>query len=125
MTDPKKIYQMLGMAARARMLIMGEDLVVREIRAGKARLVIVSEDASKNTMKKLTDKSTFYNVEKHVFGTREELGHAVGKESRVVLALTDAGFAGKVSGLLNEYNRGWTNDENTGTRIREKSESDE
>ena len=125
MTDPKKIYQMLGMAARARMLIMGEDLVVREIRAGNARLVIVSEDASKNTMKKLTDKSTFYNVEKHVFGTREELGHAVGKESRVVLALTDNGFAKKVSGLLNEYNRGWTNDENTCTRIRETSESDE
>ena len=46
MKDPKKIYQMLGMAARARMLIMGEDLVVREIRAGNARLVIVSEDAS-------------------------------------------------------------------------------
>jgi ribosomal protein L7Ae-like RNA K-turn-binding protein len=125
MTDQKKIYQMLGMAARARMLIMGEDLVVREIRAGNARLVIVSEDASKNTMKKLTDKSTFYNVEKHVFGTREELGHAVGKESRVVLALTDNGFAKKVSGLLNEYNRGWTNDENTCTRIRETSESDE
>jgi ribosomal protein L7Ae-like RNA K-turn-binding protein len=125
MTDSKKIYQMLGMAARARMLIMGEDLVVREIRSGNARLVIVSEDASKNTMKKLTDKSTFYNVEKHVFGTREELGHAVGKESRVVLALTDNGFAKKVSGLLNEYNRGWTNDENTCTRIRETSESDE
>ena len=123
MTDPKKIYQMLGMAARARMLIMGEDLVVREIRSGNARLVIVSEDASKNTMKKLTDKSTFYNVEKHVFGSREELGHAVGKESRVVLALTDAGFASKISGLLNEYNRGWTNDENSSTRICEKSES--
>ena len=56
---------------------------------------------------------------------REELGHAVGKESRVVLALTDTGFAKKLSGLLNEYNRGWTNDENTCTRIRETSESDE
>ncbi|MER2089132.1 MAG: YlxQ family RNA-binding protein [Sporosarcina sp.] len=121
--DSKRIYQMLGMAARARMIVTGEDLVVREIRAGKAHLVIVAEDASKNTMKKLTDKSTFYDVEKHVFGSREDLGHAIGKESRVVLALTDAGFAGKLSGLLNEYNRGWTNDENTCTRIREKSES--
>ncbi len=33
-------------------------------------------------------------------------GHAIGKESRVVLAITDAGFAGKLSELLNEYNRG-------------------
>ncbi|CAM3074889.1 YlxQ family RNA-binding protein [Filibacter tadaridae] len=124
MTDSKRIFQMLGMAARARLLITGEELVVREIRSGNAHLVIISEDASKNTMKKLTDKSNSYNVEKHVFGSREDLGHAIGKESRVVLAVTDAGFAGKLSGLLNEYNRGWANDENTGTRIRQTSESD-
>ncbi len=124
MNDPKKIFQMLGMAARARMLITGEELAVREVRSGKAHLVIVSEDASKNTMKKLTDKCLYYNVEKHVFGSREDLGHAIGKESRVVLALTDAGFARKLSELLNDYNRGWANDENTSTRIRETSESD-
>jgi ribosomal protein L7Ae-like RNA K-turn-binding protein len=123
MSDPKKIYQLLGMAARARMIITGEELVIREVRNGSAHLVIVSEDASKNTMKKLTDKCLYYNVEKHVFGSRDDLGHAIGKESRVVLALTDAGFARKLSGLLNEYNRGWANDENTCTRIRETGES--
>jgi len=120
-----QLFQMLGMAARARKIITGEELVVREVRSGNARLVIISKDASKNTMKKINDKCNSYNVEKHVFGTREELGHAIGKESRVVLALTDAGFAGKISGLLNELNRGWANDENTCTRIRETSESDE
>ncbi|WP_342512564.1 YlxQ family RNA-binding protein [Sporosarcina sp. FSL K6-1522] len=124
MTDPKKIFQLLGMAARARMIITGEELVLRDVRSNTAHLVIIAEDASKNTMKKVTDKCTFYNVEKHVFGSREDLGHAIGKESRVVLALTDAGFAKKLSGLLNEYNRGWANDENTCTRIRETSESD-
>ncbi|WP_318615376.1 YlxQ family RNA-binding protein [Sporosarcina sp. YIM B06819] len=123
MNDSKKIFQLLGMAARARMIITGEELVVREVRNGTAHLVIVAEDASNNTMKKLTDKCMYYNVEKHAFGSRDDLGHAIGKESRVVLALTDAGFARKLSGLLNEYNRGWANDENTCTRIREKSES--
>ncbi|WP_252503570.1 YlxQ family RNA-binding protein [Sporosarcina sp. Marseille-Q4943] len=125
MNHPTKIFQLLGMAARARKLITGEELVVKEVRSGNARLVIVSEDASKNTQKKVNDKCSFYNVEKHVFGSREALGHAIGKESRVVLALTDAGFAKKASGLLNEYNRGWANDEDTCTRIRETSKSDE
>lgn len=125
MNNSNKIYQLLGMAARARKIITGEELTIREIRSGNAHLVIVSEDASNNTKKKLTDKCKTYNVEKHEFGSREDLGHAIGKESRVVLALTDAGFAGKMSGLLNEYNRGWANDENTCTRIRETSESDE
>ncbi|MFJ7933181.1 YlxQ family RNA-binding protein [Sporosarcina sp. NPDC096371] len=123
MNEQKKIFQLLGMAARARMIITGEELVVREVRAGTAHLVIVAEDASNNTMKKLTDKCLYYNVEKHAFGNREDLGHAIGKESRVVLALTDAGFARKLSGLLNEFNRGWANDENTCTRIRETGES--
>lgn len=98
----KRIYQMLGMAARARLLITGEELVLRDVRSGTARLVIVAGDASDNTLKKINDKCTTYNVEKHVFGNRDEIGHAIGKESRVVLAITDAGFARKLSGLLNE-----------------------
>ncbi|MFD1928662.1 YlxQ family RNA-binding protein [Sporosarcina siberiensis] len=106
MKDAKKIFQMLGMATRARMLVTGEELAIREVRNGNARLVIVSNDASANTIKKVTDKCSFNNVEMHVFGNREEIGHAIGKESRVVLAITDAGFAGKLSELLNEYNRG-------------------
>ena len=113
--DSTKIFQLLGMAARARMISTGEDLVVQAVRSGDAKLVILSNDASKNTMKKLTNKCNTYDVEKHVFGSREELGHAIGKEARVVLALTDKGFAKKLSELLNDYNRGWANDENEST----------
>ena len=65
MNHPTEIFQLLGMAARARKLITGEELVVKEVRSGNARLVIVSEDASKNTQKKVNDKCNFYNVEKH------------------------------------------------------------
>ncbi len=97
-----KIFQMLGLAARARKLTTGEDLVVSDIRAKRAKLVILSNDASDNTNKKLSDKCNSYNVEKQVFGSRESLGHAIGKESRVVLAITDRGFAKKLSELLNE-----------------------
>lgn len=106
MKNEMKILQLLGLATRARMMITGEELVIREIQAKKARLVIVANDASANTSKKMNDKCTFYNVEKHVFGSREDLGQAIGKDSRVVLAVTDAGFAKKLSELLNEYNRG-------------------
>ena len=106
MKDTQKIFQLLGLATRARMLVTGEELAIREVQNGNAHLVIVSNDASANTVKKITDKCTFFNVEKHNFGSREDLGHAIGKESRVTLAITDAGFAKKLSELLNEYNRG-------------------
>lgn len=96
------ILQLLGLAARARKVISGEELVVNEIRHGKAKLVLLASDASANTSKKLKDKCAYYNVELHVLGDRYDLGHATGKEARVALAITDSGFAKKISSLLNE-----------------------
>ena len=53
---------LLGLANRARKIISGEEFVVKEIRSGKAKLVLLSADASANTTKKITDKCTFYQV---------------------------------------------------------------
>ena len=43
------VLQMLGLAARARKVISGEELVVKEIRHGNAKLVLLASDASANT----------------------------------------------------------------------------
>ncbi|NLY80001.1 MAG: YlxQ family RNA-binding protein [Lysinibacillus sp.] len=97
-----QFFQLLGLATRARKVVTGEELVVKEIQRGNAKLVILSTDAAHNSRKRIQDKCTYYNVEYHVFGNRYELGHAIGKEARVVLAITDSGFAKKMSSLLNE-----------------------
>lgn len=55
MTNPA-LLQLLGLAARARKTISGEELVVKEIRSGKAKLVFLASDASANTSKKIQDK---------------------------------------------------------------------
>ncbi|MGI2327186.1 YlxQ family RNA-binding protein [Planococcus sp. YIM B11945] len=102
----QQILQFLGLATRARMMITGEELVVNEVRKGNAKLVILAEDASANTNKKIHDKCNTYGVAVHEFGTRYELGHAIGKEERVVIAITDDGFAKKLTSLFDETNRG-------------------
>jgi len=104
--NDQKILQLLGLATRARMTITGEEMSVNEVRSGNAKLVILSEDASDNTSKKLHDKCKTYNVDIRVFGTRFELGHAIGKEERVVVAVTDSGFTKKLTSLFDEKNRG-------------------
>ena len=104
--NKQKIFQLLGLATRARMTISGEEMAVAEVRKGKAKLVFIAEDASENTSKKLTNKCNSYNVDLRVFGTRFELGHAIGKEERVVIAITDKGFAKKMISLIDENNRG-------------------
>jgi ribosomal protein L7Ae-like RNA K-turn-binding protein len=91
---------LLGLANRARKIISGEELTLKEIRSGKARLVLLSADASSNTAKKITDKCKSHNVPIKTVENREILGHAIGKDSRVVVAILDEGFAKKMLTLL-------------------------
>ncbi|MBA4494371.1 YlxQ family RNA-binding protein [Paenactinomyces guangxiensis] len=88
-----KLYQLLGLAMRAGKIISGEYLVLREVRSGKVHLVLLATDAAKNTEKKITDKCFTYKVPIIRYGTRQELGKAIGKVERVVIAVTDPGFA--------------------------------
>ncbi len=87
---------LLGLASRARKLISGEEFVISNIRNGQAYLVLIASDASENTMKKITDKCGSYNVPYRVVEDRYILGATIGKDARVVVAVTDRGFAKKL-----------------------------
>ncbi|MEH7301868.1 YlxQ family RNA-binding protein [Neobacillus drentensis] len=91
---------LLGLANRARKIISGEELALKEIRNGKAKLVLLAADASANTTKKITDKCNSYNVPLKMVEDRDLLGQAIGKEARVVVAVLDVGFAKKLVTLL-------------------------
>lgn len=70
--------------------------MLKAIRSAEAKLVIVAGDASANTQKKYRDKCGTYKVPLMVGFDRDMLGSSVGKPERVVLALTDQGFADMV-----------------------------
>lgn len=91
---------LLGLANRARKITSGEELTVKEIRNGKAKLILLSADASANTAKKITDKCKSYRVPYKLVENRDVLGQAIGKDSRVVVAVLDDGFAKKLLTLL-------------------------
>lgn len=88
-----KVLSLAGLAARARKIASGEDMVENSIRSGEVRLVIVAEDASANTRKKFSDKCSYYQVPILFVGTKEEVGKAIGKEFRASIAVLDEGFA--------------------------------
>ena len=88
-----KIYSLLGLAKKAGRVVSGEFATDKSIKEGTAFLVLVSEDASDNTKKKFSNTCEFYGVPRYFFGTKDELGHAIGKEMRSSLAITDEGFA--------------------------------
>ncbi|MFN7250797.1 MAG: YlxQ family RNA-binding protein [Anaerobacillus sp.] len=93
-------YSLLGLAARARKLVSGEELVIKSIRKKEVYLVIVANDASESTTKKLQDKCNFYNVTLKFAADRGQLGSAIGKHERVVVGVIDQGFAQKLLSIL-------------------------
>lgn len=94
---------LLGLANRARKITSGEDLTVKEIRRGRAKLVILAADASINTRKKIIDKCKSYQVPYKMVKNRFLLGQSIGKEARVVVAVLDGGFAKKLEQVLEQF----------------------
>ncbi len=91
---------MLGLAARGRNVASGEFQTEKAIKTGAGRLVVVAEDASANTKKRFVDKCSYYGVSIFFYGTKEELGRAIGKEYRSGLAVLEKGLAKSVKDLL-------------------------
>ncbi len=88
-----KALSLLSIAARGRNLVSGEYAVENAVKTGTAFLVILAEDVSANTKKMFTNMCEFYEVPLFQVGTKETLGHAIGKEFRASLAVTDEGLA--------------------------------
>lgn len=93
MENRKKILNLLGLATKAGKIASGEFMTEKSVKDGRAHLVLVSEEASDNTRKMFLNMCTYYKVPIYLFGKREELGHAMGKEMRASLAVLDAGFS--------------------------------
>lgn len=99
---PDKVLSLLGLSARAGKIASGEFAAETAVKSGKAALVIVAEDASDNTRKLFHDKCSFYEVPVFDYGTKETLGHAIGKELRASVAVLDAGLANAIISHLEQ-----------------------
>ena len=111
--DSNKIYSLLGLSMRAGKVKSGETAVMDAIRKRKACLVIIAEDASENTTKQFSDKCKYYDVPAVIFGDKDSLGHAIGKDVRTSLAITDKGLSESIrKNLLEETSGGNANGKN-------------
>lgn len=88
-----KALSLVGLATKAGKTVSGEFMTEKEVKSGKAALVIVADDASDNTKKKFRDMCEFYKVPIYFYADKDTLGHAMGKEFRASLVILDEGFA--------------------------------
>ena len=90
---------MLGLCARAGKLISGEKACLQAVRQESVQLVLLDGGAKGNTEKAITDACAFHNV-RLLKTPAFQLGDAIGKPGRMVVAVTDPNFADRIDQLL-------------------------
>lgn len=88
-----KLTGYLGFAAKARKLQTGYNTCLSLIERRKVRLLIVAEDSSPNTLKKMTQKCESSGTDCRIFGSKDELSKVTGGSGNGIFAITDGNFA--------------------------------
>ena len=88
-----KILGYVGLAKKAGKLSDGTDACITNIRSGKSCLVLLAEDTSEATAKKVNDKCKYYGVKVITYGNMEILGNSVGREITACVSVNDNSFA--------------------------------
>ena len=101
-----KIYSFLGLAAKARKVVIGENLVEKSLKTNKVQIVILALDSTYNTQKKIIDKCTYRGVDVRRCGEKSLIGKCIGKKNEVaVVAILDKNFAKGLVNLLDRYEK--------------------
>ena len=92
--NKNKIENILGLAKKAGAIVAGTELVIDSVRKKKACHIFVCSDASAGTLKKLGDKSSFYQVPMTKLDLNmSELAHCVGLlRPTAAVSLTNKNF---------------------------------
>ena len=84
-----RLYNAIGLCQRAGKAQSGAFAAEKAIRAGKAKLVLLEETASEATRTHYEQLCAAHGVPLYVV---ETVGRAIGKDARIVMAVTDANF---------------------------------
>ena len=96
------MFSYIGLAMKSGNLVSGGFATEKAIKDYKAKVVIAADDLSENSRKNYDQMCEYYHVPMFYYGTKEELGHAIGKEYRAVLAIVDQGLAKAVIQSINQ-----------------------
>ena len=97
-----KAMSLMGFAKKSGNLVSGVNTCGFAIAKGRARLVILAEDISAGSEKKIMKEIRKKGVPYIKFGTIDELSHIAGESGRSVFAVLDKGFAESILRELGE-----------------------
>ena len=89
----RKVISYLGFAKKSGNLLTGVNTCTFAMVKGKVKLMILAEDISENSRKKIMKEIRKHGVNHIEYGSSDEMSHAVGASGRTVFAICDKGFA--------------------------------
>ena len=96
MSQASSVYGLLGLARRAGGAVPGTEAVREAVREGRARLVLLAEDASPSQREKVERTLAGRPAPRVSFGDRSGLGAALGKRPVSAVAVTQASLASRI-----------------------------
>ncbi len=91
-----KVYGWLGLARKAGRLVAGDALCEDALARRRAKLVVMAKDAGHNTRERFAGLCEKAGVDLLPFGTKEALGHRLGRDAYAVVAVLDRSFADQI-----------------------------
>jgi len=97
-----KLQGMLGLCIRARKVSMGTEEAKKAIRAKKAKLVLLAENASDRTKKDINDICSHYKVDLLCDDFADIFYQLTSRDVMKVMSVNDDGFAREIKALSSE-----------------------
>lgn len=97
-----KLASYMGFARKSRNLLMGFNTCVLAMGRNKIKLLIIAEDISENTGKKIEKEAKKHQVTYRVYGTTDELSEMAGTGGRSIFGITDDNFANVILKEIDE-----------------------
>src|SRR5699024_12754616 len=86
--DNQACLSLLGLAFRAGKCILGEELILKEVRIRRVKLLLYADDISNQTQKRLLNKCVTYKVTHIKIGRRQKLYQTIVKHDRDTIEIT-------------------------------------
>lgn len=87
------LISLIGFAQKSGNVSSGSLAVLKSIDKKAAKLVIIADDISENSVKKIRERCTKSSIPMINFATKDTLGHYIGKEQRAVISINNDNFA--------------------------------
>lgn len=95
-----KVSGLLGLATKAGKTIAGFEAVCECIEKKRAKLVMISIEASEKTKKNIKYISEKNNVQCIEYGEIDFLSQAIGKKNKAIICIKDSNFARTIKNII-------------------------